>query len=169
MSDVSVPYPMDELPWRDLVRVLALREMGRGSAADVVQWAGDALAEGRDSPSLRVLAGLSPPLSGYEVDRHLRDATGELGVSVPDRETLLALFARLVARGIVDGSVSPESGVKDIYEAFRLGDSFVELGVWTGLDDALVMARDGVFGSIQDAEDAIVQEAKRLLSTTPSR
>lgn len=158
---------MDEQPWRDLVRVLALREMGRGSAADVVQWAGDALAGGHDSPSLRVLAGLSPPLNVHEVDRHLRDATGELGVSVPDREALLALFARLVARGIVDGTVPPESGVKDIYEVFRLGGSFADLGIWTGLDDALVMARDGVFGSVQDAENAIVQEAKRLLGDSP--
>jgi len=61
-----------------------------------------ALAEGRDAPSLRVLAGLSPPLK-------------------------------------------------------RSRGSFVERGVWPGLDDALAMASEGVIGGVQDAENAIVR------------
>jgi hypothetical protein len=52
------PFPLEDSVWRKLAVVLARREMGAASGSDVVAWATEALSEGRDSASLRLLAGL---------------------------------------------------------------------------------------------------------------
>jgi hypothetical protein len=76
-----------------------------GDAEDCVLWAADALCEGHDSPSLRILAGLLPPLNPFEVRDYATRALQELEVAIPVGSDAISAFARdLIADIVADGS-----------------------------------------------------------------
>jgi hypothetical protein len=52
-----------------------------GIAQDCVDWALQALCEGLDSPSLRILAGLEPLLNSFEVLGYTKKTLKELGIN----------------------------------------------------------------------------------------
>lgn len=158
--------------WCKLAAALARRELGQQTGGDVVAWAADALAEGIDTPSLRILAGLESPPNEFEVDRYLKAAADELGVRIPDRAGLVRLLAATLAGEIAAGRRSPEDGAKELYQLFRQAELHDELGVWTGLDDAVSLAKQGIHGDIQEVEKDIVRHARALaerLGDVPGR
>jgi hypothetical protein len=162
MTEPGGPFPVEDPVWRRLAVVLARREVGLASGSAVVDWATDALTEGRDSASLRVLAGLASSPNEFEVDDHVRAAAAELGVSLPERDRLLRLYATTVAEEIVTGRKRPVDGAKELYELFRRTNALTELGVWTGLDDAMSLATNGIYGNIADVEKEIIRHAHQM-------
>jgi hypothetical protein len=58
---ITTPSP------QSLLRILARKAMLRALWEDVVEWAEGALVDGLDTPSLRILAGLSTPVYPREV------------------------------------------------------------------------------------------------------
>jgi hypothetical protein len=54
------------------MQILALRALQRSSGEECVEWAVSLLERGRDSRSLRILAGMTPPLNHFELS-DLRD------------------------------------------------------------------------------------------------
>lgn len=157
------PFPVEDPVWRKLAVILARREMGVASGSDVVDWATDALTEGRDSVSLRVLASLASPPNDFEVDAKAHAAAAELGFSVPGRDRLLRLYARILAEDIVTERKRPEDGARELYQVFRVANSLPDLAVWTGLDDAVSLAKNGTYGNITDVEAEIVRRAHQML------
>jgi hypothetical protein len=65
-----------------------------GDAEDCVQWAGDAVCEGHDTPSLWILAGLLPPLNPFEVRDYATRALQELDIAIPSGSDAVSAFAR---------------------------------------------------------------------------
>ncbi|MEM7065000.1 MAG: hypothetical protein AAF572_17805 [Cyanobacteria bacterium P01_B01_bin.77] len=76
-----------------------------GHAVDCVDWALDALCAGEDSPSLRILAGLTPPFYSLEVRQYAIKALKELGIEIPAGEDVIASCARALIEDIL---IDPE-------------------------------------------------------------
>lgn len=91
---------------------VALGLLYREDLADV---AASALADGCDSPSLRMLAGLTP--SEADGARPLFErALCELGISVPDKRKAIMRLAREMARDIVSGTTRAYDGAMAIWD-----------------------------------------------------
>ncbi len=73
----------------------------RGDAQDCIQWAIDALCAGADSPTLRILAGLTPPLYSYEVREYATKALKEVGIEIPTGKDAVSAYARNLIEDIV--------------------------------------------------------------------
>jgi len=84
------------------------------------------------------------------------------GFDLPTRVRCFELAARYVAKDIVDGAVTPQEGCARIYDLYVGGGWLESLAPWSGLDDMLALARDGICGTTEEAEAEIVAEAKRM-------
>ncbi|MEM8612867.1 MAG: hypothetical protein AAGF93_12685 [Cyanobacteria bacterium P01_H01_bin.105] len=124
-----------------------------GSAEDCVQWAVDTLCVGKDSPSLRILAGLTPPFYSFEVQEYATKALKELGIQIPTPKNAISVYAwylindiltdpacmqdRLLALGDL---CTVEDYPKDIYDFYLLRWAFADLQnsevqfYWDGAD-----------------------------------
>ena len=117
-------------------KILARRYMGLAYDQEYVTWAVGMLVEGYDTPILRILAGLSFPFASFEIDVYFSKTLVELGITIPDRETCLRTYALDVARGIVNGDITPEEGCHTIFHITQ--DLLTsDLRIWLYLDDKL--------------------------------
>ena len=152
---------------------LAVAEQLLGRLTDA-NWPGiaaRALAEGTDSPNLRILAGL--PEEGWQDIRRLRDlALSELGVPRPESKRAASLLvARRYAAGIVAGTTPPYEGARAIWSLWDDQDYPEELLAFVGgasqIDDyiALRVSDPATYdGYIRSCEDGIRESAHELVS-----
>lgn len=127
--------------------------------------AADALEAGLDSPSLRMLAGLTSDESHREAFVLFERALNELDLQKPTKNQAVLILAREIARNILDKSVGVYEGAKHIYDLQSLGS-------YTANDDNLDVldqfiycdceweSREGEAGTF-DAE--IIEAAKELV------
>ncbi|MGE0145153.1 MAG: hypothetical protein AB7T19_17850 [Planctomycetota bacterium] len=86
--------------------IVALRRTGIAADGRFVNWAVDALGQGRDSPGLRILAGETPPFSHFEMQSLVDRTFCELGLTDPQTvEDALSVLARRLARFVLAGDV----------------------------------------------------------------
>lgn len=152
--------------WRRLARLLARTQFGTGSGSDVVDWAVAALVAGWESRSLEVLAGLDKPPNEFEVDRYVERALSELGVEMPRGPQVVHLYAVAIAGDILAGTISPYDGAREMFRVCVATNSD-ELRAWVGLEDEYELARDGVYGNVDDIEQQIREAAQRLVGRVP--
>lgn len=82
-------------------KVILFCQSGFGQAEDCIDWALDALCAGEDSPSLRILAGLTPPLDSLEVRKYATQALKELGINISTGNDAIASCARVLIEEIL--------------------------------------------------------------------
>ena len=75
-------------------KVIMFCGTSRGDAIACVEWAVEALCRGEDSPNLRILAGLTPPLSSFEVRDYASKALRELEIGIPQGAEAISAYAR---------------------------------------------------------------------------
>jgi len=75
-----------------------------------------ALMDGYDSPSLRILAGLTKSEVTEEAIPYFKKALSELGVSLPLKRDAVLLLANQVAKQILQGNIKPYEGAKKIWK-----------------------------------------------------
>jgi hypothetical protein len=148
--------------WRRLVRLLGRKRFGFGSDGDLVDWAGDALVAGLEAPALAVLAGLSKPPNGFEVDRYTERMLTELGVEAPSDARLAKLYEVAVAGDILEGNLTAYEGARVFYQLWLNGWP-QHLQPWASFEDAYELARDGAWGDVAEVERAIREEAQRVV------
>jgi hypothetical protein len=153
--------------WRRLARLLARTQFGTGSGSDVVDWAVDALVAGWESPSLEVLAGLDRPPNEFEVDRYVERALSELGVEMPRGAQVVHLYSVGIAADILAGTISPYDGAREMFRVCVATNYPREQRAWVGLEDDYELARDGVYGNVDDTVRKIRDAARRLVSRVP--
>jgi len=123
---------------RGTTSLLVLRDNGQPMGDDAVRWAVDALADGYDVPSIRVLAGLD--LDGlpnsFEAQTLFETALVELGVVETDRYSRAMTYVREVAEAIVAGKIPPEQGADLIHRrVISPLDHPAELQAWCFLSE----------------------------------
>jgi hypothetical protein len=154
--------------FRQLIRVLARRELRLGTSADrmaasseVVAWAQRAFAGSCDSPAVPGIAGLDVPPDDEILDDCIRRLLDEIELG-PDQ--LLKQYELLIAEEIVDGRTTPRDGALDLYRLpADLDRTPGGYGDWPRLCNALDLARAGTYGSVEEIEQEIRAKAKRVL------
>ena len=86
--------------------IIAKRGMRWSLAADAGEWATEQLAQGRDTPHLRQLAGTTGVENGFELDELFDRVAREMGLVVPSPEEAVAAYARERVRDFVDQRVT---------------------------------------------------------------
>src|SRR5262245_37618245 len=98
---------------RKLIVALAKRQFEQCTGEEVRQWAAEVL-QTHDSPTLRMLARLTPPWNEIEVDSYLARTAAELGFQIPSSDELLPLYSRIIAEDIVHGRTAPLDGCQKL-------------------------------------------------------
>lgn len=95
----------------------ALHGLGELLTEDLPEAGARALAAGKDSPSLRRLAG-STSRNAFELEDLLQRSLEELGLAPATREQALRAIARYRAEQIVRGEIDPARGAGRIWRLF---------------------------------------------------
>ncbi len=152
----------------DAVAALLEEQLGNDtaheSAASLIAWAGDALEAGADSPSLRILAGLS------KVDREeawgtMRRAARELGFPVPTDERCERRRGRRIAADFFCGRMTLSEAAQRMRQLQRWGAGLYT--VWDRLADDVELAESGHASPQQVAADVREQLAQLFSDESP--
>ena len=138
-------------------------------AGDYVDWAGEMLVQGHDSPSLRILAGLQRLASTFEAEDYFLRSVRELGLSIPDPETAVRAYACEIARQIVDGRLTGREGVRELYRICLATEYDRDYLIWLELDDALDSLLSGEYAytyeaaTLENFDEVARQEAEKFI------
>lgn len=137
----------------------------RIQSEDVVDVAITALVDGVDSPTLRVLAGLTPREAVERVPELLPRALAELGTPIPPRDSEEAKMeaTREFARMLLDGALAPEEAAGGIYKLF-LPDYPDIAYPFLLLHDEYSLIGEYTRRSEDEIDAAVIEAAKELLS-----
>ncbi|MEM1239000.1 MAG: hypothetical protein AAGI45_04080 [Cyanobacteria bacterium P01_H01_bin.26] len=121
-------------------KVLMFCGSSGGSVEDCVQWAVDTLCVGKDSPSLRILAGLAPPFYSFEVRAYATKALKELGIGIPTEKNAISVYAWYLIKDILADAACMQDRLsalgdlcagkdypKEIYDFYLLRWAFADL------------------------------------------
>jgi hypothetical protein len=148
----------------------AIEWAGGGRGQPLVDAAAQALADGLDSPTLRLLAGAIHGTADDEV-RDLAPTTfEELGIEVSDRLSPDAVVAsaRLEAKRFLESGGAPRDLARDLWRKYVESGYDDALYKWSGLDDWYDMLERGVVqGRVEDADAATIAVARALVERRP--
>lgn len=131
----------------DIAAAYLLWQEGAVTSEVLVDVAVQALVDGLDSPSLRVLAGTPHAEAPYEAPELCGRAMVELGIQPSDPMGARVTLARSIARMIVSGSLDERRGAREFWWVFPREADFPDLaGEMMGLEDEL----DGGWGRGSD-------------------
>lgn len=112
-------------------------------SANYVDWAVGMIVEGFDSPSLRILAGLDENGNVFETAETFGKVVREMGIQEPNTQGKFRGYACYQASRILDGTISPENGVKALYRVWLKSNYDHPYSIWCSLDDALDWVQQG--------------------------
>ena len=95
-------------------KILLSCDTNSGNPRDCVEWAVAALCESLDCPTLRNLAGLDGELNGFEVRDYMEKALKELGVDLLSGADAASVYARYLAREVIDSNESVSANLKTL-------------------------------------------------------
>ena len=120
-------------------KLLLDRWMGDAPGEDYIAWAVDLLVAGRDTPSLRILAGLNPVHERGDIEGYFLRTCKELGLELLESSDNPRDAVPFVKRLYQSGTLSPEETVHRMANLYELSDySDPLLEPWFALEDALV-------------------------------
>lgn len=136
--------------------------LGHHDSRLFIQWAGKQLVEGQDSPSLRILAGLSGHDS-QETQFYLKRTIRELSIAWPEERSCLLHYCAETAREMVAGTMTPADGYNRIYRVVLALDYPRELRRWLGLECEFY-PHEGAPDEDRQVARIIVKEARHFLA-----
>jgi hypothetical protein len=86
------------------------------AAAQLIDWATDALVSGLETESLVLLAGLPRDSPAYDATPLLDRSLAELDVPVPNTESLRRVYVGVISRAILEGRVTVSDALELIHE-----------------------------------------------------
>ena len=149
-----------------IARLFALRYLGNLAKDAIVDWALAELEVGRDSESLRILAGMRDHPYPTEVELYFFRALKELEIETPDKAQALNSYCRFIAEQIVNSSITPRNGCKELYWVYRSLDYPSELLDWLLLAEGLDPQTNVPLNS-QQCDAAVTRQANELLKQNP--
>lgn len=149
--------------------IIGKRALYHLHANDYVDWAGEMLVQGYDSYSLRILAGLERLASTFEAEEYFLRSAKELGLSIPDSGTAVRAYACEIAQQIVDGRLTGQEGVRELYRICLATEYDRDYLVWLQLDDALDTLLSGEYAytyesaTLENFDEVAKQEAEKFI------
>jgi hypothetical protein len=98
-----------------LLDIIARFELGKATIKDLSEWANEILLQGKDTPAVVLLAGITQAES-EEIYPLLHKIALDLGNQYPSTEKIKLAQARLIASEIIEGKVQPNDGCDQIAE-----------------------------------------------------
>lgn len=155
-----------------------------GRATNLSKAAEQALIEGLDSPSLRILAGMDDTYNSFEIKSMLDRALLELNIELPDLKTAFNIFTSYYLRQVLSGELDPIETAKlfavEILPKTKYYDQgFREkvgaisgvlnqlYGLYYEYEDVAYYEGD-LDANIEKIKAAIISEAKEYLSASQS-
>ncbi|HYQ80582.1 MAG TPA: hypothetical protein VEP68_03720 [Anaeromyxobacteraceae bacterium] len=154
---------------RRLYRALARRAFLGEGGGSMVDWAVEALAAGWDSAPLRVLAGLVKPPNEFEVGRVLTETLKSLGLEMPEMDELVRAAAFVVAGDIVSGATLPRVGCAELSRLCSATGYRESLMPFYTAEEAYALAETGVYGTVEEVTEAVLDDARRLVESSTLR
>jgi hypothetical protein len=139
-------------------------------AEDYIDWAGEMLVQGYDSPRLRILAGLDRQGSVFEVEEYFLHSINELTIIEPESKAAVRAYACEIAQQIINGQLTAQQGVRALYQVYRNTEYDSDYVIWLELDDALDSLLAGVFpysyqsATVENFDTIVKQEAERFIT-----
>ena len=137
---------------------------------EIPEIAADALADGMDSRTLRIMAGERNP-SWFEIAPLFQKVLEELKVQMPSRQVAMMQVAKHYAERVVSGQLHPYEGARAIW--WQLGietdtpdDLLIFVGLASEYEDFMGQAANGdpyYRGLLEKITNDIVSEARALL------
>ena len=119
-------------------KLLLYRWMGNALPEDYVAWAVEQLVDGRDTPSLRVLAGLIPTLERDDIEAYFLRTCKELELRPLESSDSPRDAVPLVRRLYRSGTLSPVETLRLMSRLYELSEySDPLLSLWFGVKDEL--------------------------------
>lgn len=143
---------------------------GRGQP--LVDAAAQALVDGLDSPTLRLLAGAPAATADEEASDLAHSVFEELGLAIATRLSSSAIVerARQRARRFLQGDDTARELARDLWRMHVAAGYPDELADFAGLDDWYDMIEHGVIdGRLEDADIATLDAARALTERRPRR
>ena len=136
----------------------------------LIDAAADALADGLDSPTLRILAGAPRAAADKEATELGPAVFEELGLQIEPRLSPEAIVeaARLLATDLLAGRWTPREATAALYRMYVASGYASELADFSGFDDYYDMLRDGIVNGSVAALDEDVMRAARSLAARSS-
>ncbi|MGI3001482.1 hypothetical protein ACRTDJ_00005 [Shewanella algae] len=143
-------------------RALGLAAMNSGGSEHKISWAMYLLEQGIETEHLAILATLLNPVNEFEAEDYFNRVLSELDIKRPSDDDVLEGYAKVLAQDVVDGVLSPESGVSQIYAVnVQLGYPGT-LGEYTVLEDEWYC--ECINGwSVQKRRDEIIKACKETI------
>lgn len=145
----------------------AVEWAGGGRGQVVVDAAATALAEGLDSPSLRVLAGAPSRFADDEASEVAPDVFAELGIAIEERLTPRAIVrgAQLVAVRFLESNDNDPRRLSEQLHFMCVEAGYPsELNFWPGIKEDYSLLDDGFSsGSEEHLSRAVTEAAQKLV------
>ncbi len=149
----------------DFNQSIEIYALGTLPVEDLPAAAVDALTAGYDSPSLFQLAG-AEGADFDDIKRLFRAALDELGLEMPAPIDAAYSAARRIAAGIVQGTVTPYAGAKQIWTKIYTGfPQLAELRTFVGAASEY----EDDLAHQEEYSRLIIEESKKLLSKPTRR
>jgi hypothetical protein len=145
-------------------RLLVRQVAGIAIGQEYVAWAVQAVCDGYDTSTLRILAGsdLGETPSAIEASVTFRSILAELRVEIPDDHALIRGYVREVAEDILKGRVPPQVGADRIHtEVLSAFSHPRDLQAWCALSGGMSPRGDRA-QLAGDALDEAIRETARL-------
>lgn len=136
----------------------------------LVDAAAEALADGLDSPTLRILAGAPRAAADEEATELASTVFEEMGLQIEPRLSQAAIVeaARLIAVDLLAGRWTPRQATAVLYRMYIASDYPDELADFSGFDDYYDMLRDGIVtGSMAALDEDVMRAARSLAAGEP--
>jgi hypothetical protein len=147
-------------------RLAAVEWAAGGRGQPLVDAAAEALVDGIDSPSLRVLAGTIRISADLETKELAPTVFAELGLSIDERMTPQAMltYAKQAAQQFLTFGGQPRVLAEALYRAYIDSGYVAELSDFSGIDDWYDMIDGNVIaGSLDEVDSAVTEAAEALL------
>jgi len=147
-------------------RLLVNLWTGKTDGKSLVDWATDQLVAGKDSPALRILAGLSGADS-REVQEYFQKAVAELRIEFPNKHDCLVCCCGDIAREVIANRTPALHAYASLWQITSELNYPSELRCWAQLEMDLAMMEDRG-ASVTEQETAVRQVCQHFLTLLDS-
>ena len=134
--------------------LLLHRALGTSTREQHIEWAVQLLAQGSDTPSLRILAGLNPKTERDKIESFFRKALQELGIGNAALPTNLRQVTELVWQAYEELELSAEQVVHMMANLFVKSELEDELlSIWYAIEEEMDYLQNGCGGFCYSQEE----------------
>jgi hypothetical protein len=141
------------------MKLFARSQIGIAGDKEFVDWAIQELLEGNETESIKILAGLEPPLNCFEVKEYTERSKMELKLHF-DENKIIDHYAQHLAAQRLNDEITSKEITEEMYRILQHMDCDKKYHAWFDLNEFF---DDYYVISDKDINDVIIDECRRML------